>query len=285
MKILVTGCSGQLGFDVCRELTKRKIDYYGAVRKDFDLIDGKAAAAFVAAYAPDAVIHCAAYTDVDRAEDEVNVCRKINVDAARVMARVCKTIGAKMIYVSTDYVFDGIGGEFYPVNGLKAPLNVYGQSKSDGEEAVRGSLNECFIVRTSWVFGINGNNFVRTMLRLAESHDVLKVVDDQVGSPTYTVDLAVLLCDMVMSDKYGIYHATNEGICSWAEYAREIFRQTKISVQVVGQSAVSYPTKAKRPLNSRLSKKSLEDAGFTRLPDWHDALQRYIQELRDKGSV
>ncbi|WP_196592801.1 dTDP-4-dehydrorhamnose reductase [Pectinatus sottacetonis] len=285
MKILVTGYSGQLGFDVCRELDRRKISYYGAVRRDFDLTDADAVSQFIINYKPDAVIHCAAYTAVDKAEDEVGLCRKINVDAVRAIAMTCCSIGAKLVYISTDYVFPGDGEEFYEINDAKKPLNVYGQSKLDGERIVETLLEKYFIVRISWVFGINGHNFIRSMLNLSKTHNNLTIVDDQIGSPTYTADLAPLLCSMVQSDKYGIYHATNEGICSWAEFAENIFMSAGLKVRVTGQPSSAYPTRAKRPLNSRMSKKSLDKAGFKHLPDWHDALRRYIYELQAVGAL
>ncbi|MDQ0202664.1 dTDP-4-dehydrorhamnose reductase [Pectinatus haikarae] len=279
MKVLVTGCTGQLGFDVCRQLKEKNIEYYGAVRDDFDLRNQAAIVSFIEKIKPDAVIHCAAYTAVDKAEDEPELCRQINVTATRTIAEICKTINAKMLYISTDYVFTGTGDHFQEVNDKKIAVNVYGQSKLDGESAVRNTLKNHFIVRVSWVFGIKGHNFIRTMLNLAQNHSTLRVVNDQIGSPTYTADLAVLLCNMVLSNKYGTYHATNEGICSWKDFAEEIFRQAAVNTAVIGQLSAEYPTKARRPLNSRLSKKSLDDAGFRRLPDWHDALQRYLKEI------
>lgn len=280
MKVLVTGCTGQLGFDVCRQLKKRNIEYYGAVRTDFDLRDESSVKNFVRKMKPTVIIHCAAYTAVDKAEDEKELCHSINVEGTKALAEAGKEVNAKMVYISTDYVFPGRGSQFYEINDNKEAVNVYGQSKLDGETVVRSILEKHFIVRISWVFGINGHNFVRTMLKLAQDHDTLKIVDDQIGSPTYTHDLAVLLCDMVASAKYGTYHATNEGVCSWKDFAEEIFRQAKMDITVIGQSSASYPTKAKRPLNSRLSKKSLDNAGFQRLPDWHDALYRYMKELK-----
>lgn len=214
MKILVTGYTGQLGFDVVCELKARNIECIGTTRNEFSLTDIEKMQAFVKAYKPDVVIHCAAYTAVDKAEDEVELCDQINHLATKELAKVCKEIEAKMIYISTDYVFAGSGENFYEVNDEKAPQNVYGKSKLDGELAVQEILDKYFIVRISWVFGSNGKNFIKTMLNLAKNHDKLTVVNDQIGSPTYTVDLAKLLCDMALSDKYGIYHATNEGICS-----------------------------------------------------------------------
>ncbi len=279
MKVLVTGYSGQLGYDVVKELKNRGIECIGTTRKDFSLTDKKTMRDFICDYKPDAVIHCAAYTAVDKAEDEPEICRAVNTDAVKNLAQICKDIDAKMIYISTDYVFPGNGTEFYEVNDEKAPQNVYGQSKLDGELAVQNLLDKYFIVRISWVFGVNGKNFIKTMLNLAKTHDKLTVVNDQIGSPTYTADLAKLLCDMVISDKYGVYHATNEGICSWYDFAAEIFKQAGIDIEVQPVPSTSFPTKAKRPHNSRLSKKSLDMAGFNRLPDWKDALHKYLEEI------
>ncbi len=277
MKILVTGYSGQLGYDVVKELKKRNIDCIGTTRKDFSLTDTAKMKDFILNYQPDAVIHCAAYTAVDKAEDEQDLCRSVNTYATRELAKICKQINAKMIYISTDYVFPGNGTDFYEVDDAKQPQNVYGQSKLDGELAVQEFLEKYFIVRISWVFGINGKNFIKTMLNLVKTHDKLTVVDDQIGSPTYTADLAKLLCDMVITDKYGIYHATNEGICSWYEFACEIFKQANVKVEVTPVPSTAFPTKAKRPHNSRLSKKSLDKAGFSHLPTWQDALFRYLK--------
>ena len=279
MKILVTGYTGQLGFDVVRELKARNIECIGTTRNEFSLTDIEKMQAFVKAYKPDVVIHCAAYTAVDKAEDEVELCDQINHLATKELANVCKETDAKMIYISTDYVFAGSGEDFYEVNDEKAPQNVYGKSKLDGELAVQEILDKYFIVRISWVFGSNGKNFIKTMLNLAKTHDKLTVVNDQIGSPTYTVDLAKLLCDMALSDKYGVYHATNEGICSWYDFACEIFKQADIKIDVEPVPSTSFPTKATRPHNSRMNKKCLDEAGFNRLPTWQDALSRYLQEL------
>ena len=279
MKVLVTGYTGQLGFDVVRELKARNIECIGTTRKEFSLTDTEKMRAFVREYKPDVVIHCAAYTAVDKAEDEVELCDQINHLATKGLAKVCKEIDAKMIYISTDYVFAGSGENFYEVNDDKAPQNVYGKSKLDGELAVQEILDKYFIVRISWVFGSNGKNFIKTMLNLAKNHDKLTVVNDQIGSPTYTVDLAKLLCDMALSDKYGVYHATNEGICSWYDFACEIFKQAGIKINVKPVPSTAFPTKATRPHNSRMSKKCLDEAGFNRLPAWQDALVRYLQEL------
>ena len=279
MKVLVTGVTGQLGFDVVRELERRGVECRGVGRAEFSLTDIAAMRACLTQYAPDAVIHCAAYTAVDRAEDEPELCQQVNAAATEAMARVCHDIGAKMVYISTDYVFPGTGTDCYEPDDPKAPQNVYGASKLAGEQAVQAVLAEAFIVRIAWVFGIHGKNFIRTMLRLAETHDHLTVVADQIGSPTYTVDLARLLVDMAGSEAYGVYHATNEGVCSWAEFAQEIFRQSGRRVQVEPVDSAAYPTRAVRPKNSRMSKACLDRAGFARLPAWQDALRRYLQEL------
>ena len=278
MKVLVTGYTGQLGYDVVKELKHRNIECIGTTRKDFSLTDTEKMKSFVENYRPDAIIHCAAYTAVDKAEDEPELCQAVNTDATRELAKICRDINAKMIYISTDYVFPGDGDNFYEPEDEKAPQNVYGQTKLDGEKAVQEILDKYFIVRISWVFGANGRNFIKTMLNLAKTHDRLTVVNDQIGSPTYTVDLAKLLCDMVQTDKYG-YHATNEGICSWYDFACEIFKQADIKIDVEPVPSTAFPTKAIRPHNSRMSKKCLDEAGFNRLPAWQDALVRYLQEL------
>ena len=279
MKTLVTGITGQLGHDVMLELQSRNHEAIGASRSDFELTDFAAARAFVLRTRPDAIIHCAAYTAVDRAEDEKDLCMVVNGGATRALAAAAKEVGAKFVYLSTDYVFPGIGDQPYEADAPKGPVNAYGLSKLAGEVAVQELLEAYFIVRISWVFGVNGKNFIKTMLRLAETHDALTVVDDQVGSPTYTKDLARLLVDMVESDRYGVYHATNEGFCSWAAFATEIFRQAGKRVTVTPVPSSVYPTKAVRPKNSRLSKSSLDAAGFHRLPTLNDALSRYLKEL------
>lgn len=283
MRVLVTGVGGQLGYDVCKVLNTRNIENKGVDIVDFDITDAQATREYIVAYHPDAVIHCSAWTAVDKAEDELDKVRAVNTDGPRNIAAACKEIGAKMLYLSTDYVFPGTGDQFYEPDDLTDPLDVYGATKLGGELAVKELLDRYFIVRISWVFGKNGNNFVKTMLRLAETKNELNVVCDQIGSPTYTADLAPLLCDMIATEKYGTYHATNEGICSWADFAEEIFRLTGKQVKVHHIPTSEYPTRAVRPLNSRMSKDKLEQAGFRRLPHWKDALQRYIKELeRDK---
>ncbi len=278
MKILVTGAAGQLGYDVCRELARRGIEHKGIDRQNLDICDRAAVEEYLTACAPDAVIHCAAYTAVDKAEDEPELCFVVNAGGTQNLAELCKQLDCKLLYISTDYVFDGSGEQLYEVAAIAEPVNIYGKSKLAGELAIKKCLTKYFIVRTSWMFGSRGNNFVRTMLRLAETHSEVGVVADQVGSPTYTADLAKLLVDMVSTEKYGIYHATNDGVCSWAEFAEEIFRQADRDVKVRHLTTAEYPAKAKRPLNSRLALDSLKKAGFVDLPDWRDALRRCLRE-------
>ena len=282
MKVLVTGVTGQLGFDVMRKLESRGIPARGCGRAEFSLTDPAGMRKYIEEYAPDAVVHCAAYTAVDKAEDEPGLAMEVNAEGTRSLAEICRDIGAKMLYISTDYVFPGDGEEFYAPDAPKSPRNVYGRSKLAGEEAVQEILTRYFILRISWVFGIHGRNFIRTMLHLGESRKELNVVGDQVGSPTYTRDLASLLVEMVESEAYGVYHATNEGICSWAEFAQEIFRQAGCDVKVTPVPSSAYPTKAVRPKNSRMSKACLDAAGFHRLPDWKDALGRYLREIAEE---
>ena len=279
MKVLVTGVKGQLGYDVCRILSERGIENVGVDIEDFDITDEKAVKDYITACKPDAIVHCSAFTAVDKAEDVPEICHAVNCEGPRNIARAAKEIGAKMMYISTDYVFSGTGESFYTPDDTPAPVSVYGKTKYLGECAVKEILDAYFIVRISWVFGINGGNFVKTMLRLAETKTDLNVVCDQIGSPTYTFDLAKLLCDMIVTDRYGTYHATNEGICSWAEFAAEIMAQAGKSTVIHPIPSSEYPTKATRPLNSRMSKDKLEQNGFARLPDWKDALARYLKEL------
>lgn len=279
MKILVTGVKGQLGYDVCRELTRRGIENLGVDKDDFDITDEIAVRDYILAYKPDAVVHCSAYTAVDRAEDEEDVCYKVNVEGVVNIAKVCKQLEAKLMYISTDYVFEGIGTNLYEVNDRTNPVSVYGKTKLQGELAAKELIDKLFIVRISWVFGINGNNFLKTMLRLGQERSEVSVVSDQIGSPTYTKDLAVLLCDIIVTDKYGTYHGTNEGFCSWAELAEEVFKVANLDVKVNHISTVDYPTKAQRPLNSRMSKANLDHAGFKRLPDWKLAVSDYVTQI------
>lgn len=277
VKLLVTGGSGQLGYDVCRELERRGIEHTAPPSKEMDITDADAVREQICTYRPDAVIHCAAWTAVDAAEDVPEQVFAVNKDGTRNIALACREIGAKMFYISTDYVFPGTGTHFYEPDDPTGPVNVYGKSKLAGELAVKDILDKYYIVRTSWVFGEHGNNFVKTMLHLAETRDEVSVVCDQVGSPTYTADLAPLLCDMVQTEKYGVYHATNEGVCSWAEFAKAIFQETgkPVAVEEIASSVYSV-AKACRPLNSRLSKQCLKKAGFLILPHYKDALRRFL---------
>lgn len=279
MKILVTGAAGQLGYDVMQCLKKKEIPCVGVSRSQFDITDEKQAVDFIKKERPDAVIHCAAYTAVDRAEEEKELCYAVNVLGTRYIAAACREIGAKMLYVSTDYVFPGEGEVFYEPDDAAGPLGQYGRTKLEGEKQVKELLEQYFIVRISWVFGKNGANFVKTMLRLGQEREMVQVVGDQTGSPTYTKDLASLLCDMIMTDRYGTYHASNEGICTWAEFAGEIFKQAGFETKVNAITTEEYPTKAVRPKNSRLSKEKLSREGFYRLPPWQDALSRYLKEI------
>ncbi|MBR5914670.1 MAG: dTDP-4-dehydrorhamnose reductase [Selenomonadaceae bacterium] len=278
--VIVTGITGQLGYDVALELEKRGEDFIATSRKEIDLNDEKSIKTFIKSHQPSAVIHCAAYTAVDKAESEAEQALMVNGMATRYIAEACRDIDAKLLYPSTDYVFGGDGHIPYEINDEKNPCNVYGRSKLLGEDSVRALIRNHFIVRISWVFGLNGKNFVKTMLNLANKNKKLRVVCDQIGSPTYTKDLAPLLVDMIHTEKFGTYHATNEGFCSWAEFAKEIFKQAKKNVEVEEILTVDYPTPARRPFNSRLSKNSLDEAGFNRLPTWQDALKRYLVELK-----
>lgn len=283
MKILVTGVKGQLGYDVLKELKKRNIECIGAGREQFDITQTNEVYHFIESYLPDAVIHCSAYTAVDKAEDEKELCYQVNVEGTKNIAMICKKINAKMLFVSTDYVFSGSGMQPHEIEEETDPLGVYGKTKLQGECIVKDILDHYFIVRTSWVYGKNGNNFVKTMLRIGKNQPEVNVVSDQIGSPTYTTDLASLICDMIQTQKYGLYHATNEGYCSWAEFAQEIFKQAGYSTKVNFISTEQYPTKAQRPKNSKLSKKSLEKADFSKLPLWQDAVKRYIKELYENA--
>ena len=311
MRIFVTGVAGQLGHDVMNDLAKRGYEGIGsdiapeysgadddtAVTKmpyiSLDITDAEAVDKKITEVNPDVVIHCAAWTAVDLAEDEDNAdkVRAINVDGTQNIANVCKKLDCKMVYISTDYVFNGLGQEpWKPDCKDYAPLNVYGQTKLDGELAVSNTLDKYFIVRIAWVFGTNGKNFIKTMLNVAKTHDKLTVVSDQIGTPTYTLDLSRLLVDMVETEKYGYYHATNEGgYISWYDFTKEIFRQAvekghgeyaedKVTVSPVTTAEYGV-SKAARPFNSRLEKSKLVEAGFTPLPTWQDALNRYLDEI------
>jgi len=279
MRILVTGVKGQLGHDVMNELAKRGHEGIGVDIEEIDITDPIAVEQGIREANVEAVIHCAAYTAVDAAEDNIEVCRRVNAQGTENIAKVCRSLDLKMMYISTDYVFDGEGERPWEPDDPRHPLNVYGQTKCEGEMAVEKYLEKYFIIRIAWVFGINGKNFIKTMLKLGETHDSLTVVNDQIGSPTYTFDLARLMVDMIETDRYGRYHATNEGLCTWYEFACEIFRQAGMNVKAAPVTSDQYPSRAKRPHNSRMNKDKLDKEGFKRLPPWQDALARYLKEL------
>ena len=280
MRILVTGVKGQLGYDVVNELEKRGHTAIGVDIDEMDITDAEAVDRVITEADVEAVIHCAAYTAVDAAEDNLELCRKVNAAGTENIAKVCKKLDLKMVYISTDYVFDGEGERPWEPDDRRDPLNAYGIGKYEGELAVEENLEKYFIIRIAWVFGVNGKNFIKTMLKLGETRDEVSVVNDQIGSPTYTYDLARLIVDMVETEKYGRYHATNEGFCSWYEFACEIFRQAGMNVKVHPVTSDEFPAKAKRPHNSRMSKEKLSEKGFERLPSWQDALKRYLEVIR-----
>ena len=284
MKVFVTGVRGQLGYDVVNECKKRGYEVIGVDIEEMDITDANAVERVITAACPDVVVHCAAWTAVDAAEEAENIpkVRAVNAIGTQNIANVCKILGCKLIYVSTDYVFDGQGTKpWMPDQKDYRPLNVYGQTKLEGELAVAGTLEKYFIVRIAWVFGLNGKNFIKTMLSVGKKYDTVRVVNDQIGTPTYTYDLARLLVDMAKTEKYGYYHATNEGgYISWYEFACEIFRQAGYPTKVIPVTTQEYGlSKAKRPFNSRLDKSKLIENGFTPLPDWKDALGRYLKEI------
>ena len=304
MKVFVTGVGGQLGHDVMNELHKRGYEgigsdvhpaYNGVMDgsavvtmpyEQLDITNAESVQAVLRRVQPDAVIHCAAWTAVDLAEDEdkQELVRAINADGTRNIARVCKELDCKMVYISTDYVFDGQGETPWTADCKNfKPLNVYGQTKLEGELAVSEMLEKYFIVRIAWVFGLNGKNFIKTMLNIGKKFDTLRVVHDQIGTPTYTLDLSRLLVDMIETEKYGYYHATNEGgYISWYDFACEIFRQAGYSTKVQPVTTAEYGlSKAARPFNSRLDKTKLAENGFTLLPPWQDALRRYLKEIEE----
>ena len=284
MRVLVTGAKGQLGTDVMEQLNANNIEAVGIDREELDIVDKKACEEFFekanAEKRIDAVIHCAAYTAVDKAEDEQELSYNINALGTENIALACKKFDMKLMYISTDYVFNGQGERPWEPDDEREPLNVYGKTKYEGELFVEKLSDKYFIVRIAWVFGIAGHNFIKTMLKLAKERDSLTVVDDQIGSPTYTADLSKLLVSMIQTDKYGRYHATNEGYCSWYEFAKEMFKVAGVDTDVKPVDSSAYPAKAKRPANSRMEKSKLDEMGFKRLPSWQDATRRYIEELQ-----
>lgn len=279
MKVLVTGVKGQLGYDIVNVCRDRNIDVIGVDIEEMDITNFEQVKQVITDSGVDAVIHCAAYTAVDAAEENVDICKKINVEGTRNIALVCKELDIKIMYFSTDYVFDGLGERPWQEYDERNPLNMYGLTKCDGEKVIENLLSKYFIVRISWVFGVNGNNFIKTMLRLGKERGAVSVVNDQIGSPTYTADLSKLAVDMILTDKYGIYHATNEGTCSWYNFACEIFKQANLEVDVTPVDSNAFPVKALRPKNSRMEKSQLDKNGFSRLPSWQDALKRYLKEI------
>lgn len=305
MKILVTGVAGQLGHDVMNELSGRGYEgigsdlapEYGGIKDgtpvnampyvSLDITDAEKVRKVISEAAPDAVVHCAAWTAVDKAEECPDVVRRINVGGTENIAKVCEDLDIPMMYFSTDYVFDGNGTRPWEPDDPRDPLGVYGQTKADGELAVISHVKKFFILRIAWVFGVNGKNFIRTMLNLSRTHDSLKVVNDQVGTPTYTYDLARLIVDMIRTEKYGIYHVTNEGdYISWYDFAVAIFREAGIDgMTVTPVTSAEYGAKAKRPYNSRMDRSKLAENGFKPLPTWQDALKRYVKILKDSGEA
>lgn len=280
MKILITGSKGQLGHDLMNEFDKRGVEYIGVDVAEMDITDAKACRQVITEAKPDAVIHCAAYTAVDAAEDNVELCRKINAEGTKNIAEVCRDLDVKLMYISTDYVFNGEGVRPWEPDDHREPLNIYGLTKYEGEVYIERLVKKYFTVRIAWVFGVNGKNFIKTMLRLGKEKGAVSVVNDQIGSPTYTYDLARLLADMIETEEYGRYHATNEGLCSWYEFACEIFRQAGMdNVRVTPVDSSQFPARAKRPKNSRMAQSKLVEKGFTPLPTWQDALGRYLKEI------
>lgn len=279
MKILVTGYKGQLGYDVVNEAISRGLVAVGVDIDEMDITDAKKVDKVIKEGNYDAVVHCAAWTAVDKAEEMVDICHKVNVNGTQNIANVCKELDIPMMYFSTDYVFDGQGDTPWDEYSDRKPLNVYGQTKYEGELAVE-KLKKHFIIRIAWVFGVNGNNFIKTMLRLGKDKGAVSVVNDQIGNPTYTFDLAKLVVDMIQTDKYGTYHATNSGdFISWYDFACEIFKQAELAVEVTPVDSNTFPAAAKRPNNSRMNQSELDKNGFDRLPAWQDALSRYLKKI------
>lgn len=276
MKVLVTGVNGQLGYDVVKELKKRGHQAIGVDRERMDLTSTEQIKECIENVNPEAIIHCAAYTAVDAAEENEELCRRVNAIATKEIAEYARLLDIPMIYISTDYVFDGTKDGEYTEEDIPNPINVYGKTKYEGEIYVQELLEKYYIVRISWVFGENGNNFIDTMLRLAKDRDEINVINDQVGSPTYTKDLAPLLVDMIETDKYGVYHATNEGYCTWYEFAKEIFKVANIDIEVKPINTSEYIVKASRPMNSKMSKDKLKKNEYDSLSNWKTSIKKYM---------
>ena len=305
MKVFVTGVGGQLGHDVMNELHKRGIEGVGSDIKEtysgiadgtavtempyvgMDITDEASVRKTLFEIRPDVMVHCAAWTAVDKAEECPDICRKVNAGGTENIARVCEELDIPMMYFSTDYVFDGNGTRPWQVDDERHPLGVYGETKAEGELAVIGHLSRYYILRIAWVFGINGNNFIKTMLKLSKTHDHLRVVCDQVGNPTYTLDLSRLIVDMIQTDKYGIYHVTNEGdYISWFDFANAIFEEAGVTgITVAPVTSKEYGAAAKRPYNSRMDRSRIREMGFEPLPHWRDALKRYLEALKASGQL
>lgn len=285
MKVLITGAKGQLGSDLIKVCIDQGIQYVDTDIHNLDITKKEAVHNIFLEHKFDVVLHCAAYTAVDQAEDNQELCYQINVEGTNLLVQEALEQKAKFVYISTDYVFKGLGVEAYKPEDKTDPQSYYGLTKFLGEEAVRNNTKRHFIIRISWAFGLNGKNFIRTMLRVGRDNKEIRIVNDQIGSPTYTKDLAKLLIDMIQTEKFGTYHASNEGYCSWAEFAEYVFKRANYTCKVVGIPSDEYPTRAKRPLNSRLSKEKIDEMGFSRLPDWQDAVDRYLHELSEAGEL
>ncbi len=284
--IVITGNKGQLGYDIEKVCRARNLDHLGIDINELDITNQVDVQNFFIENKMDTFIHCAAFTAVDAAEDKPELCYKVNTEAVKYLVDACKLHNVTFIFISTDYVFSGQKDGVYLPEDKTSPLSVYGQSKADAEAYIQSQLEKYYIVRISWAFGLNGKNFVRTMLRLGKERTNISVVADQIGSPTYTKDVALLLVDMAQTNRFGVYHATNEGFCSWADFTRYIFLKANLSTEVKEILTVDYPTRAARPMNSRLSKDKLEQLGFDRLPTWQSAVDRYLEELIEhEGSL
>ncbi|MEH7115668.1 dTDP-4-dehydrorhamnose reductase [Neobacillus niacini] len=283
MRVVVTGAAGQLGQDVLLELERKNHQAFGTDRQQLDITNEEAVIAYISEVKPDVILHCAAYTNVDGAEANEETAYHINAAGTEYLAKAAKLNGAKMLLVSTDYVFDGTATEPYEVDEPTKPLGAYGRTKLAGEQLLQKYLEQFFIVRTAWVFGVYGKNFVKTMIRLGKERGEIGVVYDQVGSPTYTVDLAQFMVQLMETDKYGIYHATNSGVCSWYEFAVEIFKQSDLNVKVNPLTSDQFPTPAARPKYSVLSKEKISEIGLTPLRDWKEALAAYLKETTEKS--
>lgn len=286
MRVMITGVTGQLGYDCALEAEKRGYSTFGLGKADLDITDRESVFRIVKEIDPQVIVHCAAWTNVDGAEDHKHQCRAVNVDGTRNIADAAKEVNAKLVYISTDYVFDGSGSEPWETTDEPSPINVYGQSKLDGELIIRKTLDKYFIVRSSWIYGVNGKNFVKTILRVGNNHSSVNVVDDQIGTPTFSEDLAKLIMDMVVTEHYGVYHACNSGgYISWYNFTKEIYKTVGLRTKVIPVSSEEFGAKAVRPHNSRLNLDKLKEKGFAALPEWKDALRRYLEYGADQSNL